>query len=85
LDVEAIEKAARETGAIVTAEEHLLQGGLGAGVARAVSERHPIPMEFVGIHDTYAESGTPQELLKKYGLTAQDIQSAAEKVLKRKK
>jgi transketolase len=85
LDVEAIEKAARETGAIVTVEEHLLQGGLGAGVARAVSERHPVPVEFVGIHDTYAESGTSQELLEKYGLTAKDIRSAAEKVLKRKK
>ena len=85
LDVDAIEKAARETGAIVTAEEHLLQGGLGSGVARAVSERFPVPMEFVGIHDTYAESGTPQELLEKYGLTAENIQEAAEKVLKRKK
>ncbi len=84
LDVEAIEKAARETGAIVTAEEHLLQGGLGAGVARAVPERHPVPMEFVGIHDTYAESGKPQELLEKYGLTARDIRAAAERALGRK-
>ena len=85
LDVEAIEQAARETGAIVTAEEHLLQGGLGAGVARAVSERYPVPMEFVGLQDTYAGSGEPQELLEKYGLTPQHIQSAAEKVLQRKK
>jgi len=84
LDVEAIERAARETGAIVTAEEHLLQGGLGAGVARLVSERHPVPMEFVGIQDTYAESGKPQELLEKYGLTPKHIQVAAEKVLQRK-
>jgi transketolase len=85
LDENAIEKAARETGAIVTAEEHLLQGGLGAGVARAVSERHPVPMELVGILDTYAESGTPQELLDKYGLTPRHIRAAAEKVLERKK
>lgn len=84
LDVDAVERAARETGAIVTAEEHLLQGGLGAGVARAASERHPVPMEFVGIQDTYAGSGKPQELLEKYGLTPKHIQAAAEKVLRRK-
>jgi transketolase len=84
LDVEAIEQAARETGAIVTAEEHLLQGGLGAGVARIVSERQPVPMEFVGIHDTYAQSGKPQELLEKYGLTADQIQTAAKKAIRRK-
>lgn len=85
LDVDAIELAARETGAIVTAEEHLLQGGLGAGVAHTVTERHPVPMEFVGVQDTYAGSGEPQELLEKYGLTPKHIQDAAEKVLKRKK
>jgi transketolase len=85
LDVEAIEEAARDTGAIVTAEEHLLQGGLGAGVARAVTERYPVPMEFVGIQDTYAGSGEPQELLEKYGLTPKHIQSAAQRVLRRKK
>jgi transketolase len=84
LDVDAIERAARETGAIVTAEEHLLQGGLGAGVARDVSERHPVPMEFVGIQDTYAGSGKPQELLEKYGLTPKHIHAAAERVLLRK-
>lgn len=84
LDVDAIEQAARETGAVVTAEEHLLQGGLGAGVACVISERHPVPIEFVGIQDTYAESGKPQELLEKYGLTAKHIQAAAEKALDRK-
>jgi transketolase len=85
LDVQAIEEAARETGAIVTAEEHLLQGGLGAGVARTVSERYPVPMEFVGIQDTYAGSGKPDELLEKYGLTPRHIKSAAEKIIQRKK
>jgi transketolase len=85
LDKDAIERAARETGAIVTAEEHLLQGGLGAGVARAVSERSPAPMEFVGIQDTYAESGKPDQLLEKYGLTAGHIRAAADRVLGRKK
>jgi transketolase len=84
IDVDAIERAARETGAILTAEEHLLQGGLGANVARAVSELYPVPMEFVGIHDTYAESGKPQELLEKYGLTAENIYQAAKKTVERK-
>lgn len=84
LDMDAVEKAARETGAIVTAEEHLLQGGLGAAVARAVTEHYPVPMEFVGIRDTYATSGKPQELLEEYGLTPSHIQTAAGKVLRRK-
>lgn len=81
LDEDAIVRAARETGAIVTAEEHLLQGGLGAGVARLVAERHPVPMSFVGIRDTYAESGSPQELMEAYGLMPEDIVAAAERAL----
>ncbi len=85
LDREAIEHAARETGAIVTAEEHLLAGGLGSGVARVVAERHPVPVEFVGIHDRYAESGKPQELLEKYGLLPRHIASAAKEAIQRKK
>jgi len=84
LDHEAIERAARETGAIVTAEEHLLDGGLGAAVARSVAERHPVPMALVGIDNRYAESGAPQELLDKYGLTARHIVEAAERALRRK-
>ncbi len=84
LDEEAITAAARETGAIVTAEEHLLQGGVGAGVARVVAERHPVPMGFVGIDNRYAESGTPQELLEKYGLTPYDIVRAVEETVARK-
>ena len=84
LDVESIELAARDTGAIVTAEEHLLAGGLGAGVARVIAETYPVPMAFVGIQDRYAESGKPQELLEKYGLTAGHIRLAAEQVLSQK-
>jgi transketolase len=83
LDAAAIERAAWETGAIVTAEEHLLQGGLGAGVARIVAERHPVPMGFVGIRNQYAESGEPQELLEKYGLMPADVRDAARRVLAR--
>jgi transketolase len=84
LDAEAIEKAARETGALVSAEEHLLEGGLGAGVARILAQHYPVPMEFVGIRDRYAESGQPQELLEKYGLSPRYIIEAVGKVLERK-
>jgi transketolase len=82
IDEDAIEKACQETGAIVTAEEHLLNGGLGSIVARVVTERHPVPMAFVGIHDTYAESGDPDLLFQKYGLTPENIRQAVMQVLK---
>jgi transketolase len=85
LDEDAIEQAARQTGAIVTAEEHLLDGGLGVAVARAVVEHHPVPMAFVGIRNVYAESGEAQELLQKYGLMPADIVMAAQHVVRRKK
>ena len=84
LDEETIAQAARECGALVTAEEHLLDGGLGSQVARAVAQHSPVPMEFVGIHNTYAESATPDQLMEKYGLTTPYIVSAVKKVLKRK-
>ncbi len=85
VDRDAIAKAASETGAIVVAEEHLVDGGLGVRVAQVVAETHPCVMEFVGIRDTYAESGTPDGLLDKYGLRAADIAAAARKALGRKK
>lgn len=84
VDEAAVAQAARECGAIVTAEEHLLDGGLGSQVARAVAKTHPVPMEFVGIKDTYAESATPDQLMEKYGLTAPYIVKAVKAVLKRK-
>lgn len=77
MDVAALTAAAQETGAIVTAEEHLLQGGMGSNVARVVAEQHPVPMRFVGLADTYTESGDPDDLLRKYKLTAVDIAAAA--------
>ncbi|MBI2805245.1 MAG: transketolase family protein [Planctomycetes bacterium] len=77
LDDAAVLSAARETGRIVVAEEHLLHGGLGSAVAMSVARQHPVPMRFVGINDTFAESGKPDELLAKYGLTAADIVRAA--------
>jgi transketolase len=85
LDREAIRRAAVETGAIVTAEEHLRDGGMGVRVAQVVAETQPCPMEFVGIQDTYAESATPEELLDKYGLVARDIAAAVRRVLARKR
>jgi transketolase len=84
LDEAAIAAAGRECGAIVCAEEHLLDGGLGSRVAAAVARTQPVPMEFVGIQNTYAESGTPDELMEKYGLTAPYIADAARRVMKRK-
>jgi len=85
LDKEAIRRAATETGAIVAAEEHLVDGGLGVRVAQAVGKLHPCPMEFIGLQNTYAESGTPEGLLDKYGLIARDLIAAARKVLTRKR
>ena len=76
IDEAAIIKAAEETGAIVTAEEHLEHGGLGSMVAQVVARHQPVPMEFVAIKDTYAQSGKPAELLQRYGLTAKDIAQA---------
>ena len=83
IDQNAIIKAAAETGAIVTAEEHLLHGGLGSIVARITAKNKPVPMEFVGIKD-YAMSGKPAELLERYGLTVKGIQDAVTCVVKRK-
>ena len=84
LDRDAIVKAAMETGAIITAEEHLRRGGLGSAVAQIVAEQWPVPMSFVAINDIYAKSGKPAELLKRYRLTAADIESAARSLIVRK-
>jgi len=84
VDESAIIKAAVDTGAIVTAEEHLENGGLGSIVARVVAGNHPAPLDFVAIKDTYASSGKPAELLERYGLTARDIEKAVRAVIKRK-
>jgi transketolase len=73
LDDAAVLAAANETGRIVVAEEHLLHGGLCSAVAMSAARQHPVPMRFVALRDTFAESGTPEGLLAKYGLTAADI------------
>ncbi|MDT0687142.1 transketolase family protein [Autumnicola psychrophila] len=84
LDAEAILKSVKKTGCVVTAEEHNFLGGLGESVARTLSENHPAPQEFVATQDTFGESGTPEQLMDKYGLNAEAIIKATEKVIKRK-
>lgn len=83
-DAEALEAAARESGAVVTAEEHLVYGGLSSVVARVLGERRPVPIRTVTLGDTYAESATPKELFEKYGLTAAAIAKAAREAVKAK-
>ncbi len=84
LDEEAIAAAARETGAIVTAEEHLVHCGLGSMLSQVVTATHPVPVGSVGMKDRYAESGSPAQLLEKYGLTADDIIREVRATLRRK-
>jgi len=84
LDADTILKSVAKTGCIVTAEEHNYYGGLGESVARVLTQNHPAPQEFVATNDTFGESGTPAQLMDKYGLNAAAIVAAAEKVLKRK-
>ncbi|MFC1767207.1 transketolase family protein [Candidatus Margulisiibacteriota bacterium] len=85
IDKELIVKCANETGAVVTAEEHSIIGGLGGAVAEVLGENAPVPMVRVGIKDMFGESGKPAELLEKYGLTSKEIISAVKTVIKRKK
>ena len=84
LDTAALERASHETGAFVVAEEHMHHGGLGSAVAQALVAGTPAPVEYVNLGDRYAESGKPDDLLAKYGMTAKNIVSAAERVLARK-
>ncbi len=85
LDEEAILKAARETGAVVTAEEHQILCGMGGAVAEVLVKHHLVPVEMVGIQDTFGESGTWEELMENYNVTWKDIVEASKKVLGRKK
>ncbi|MCJ2519420.1 MAG: transketolase family protein, partial [Candidatus Thermoplasmatota archaeon] len=84
LDVEAVLKAARDTGGIVTGEEHTMYGGLGSAVAEVLAQNYPIPLKIIGVPDTFGESGEGFELLEKYGLTAQKMLKAAMDVIRRK-
>ena len=84
LDEKAILKSVSKTGCVVTAEEHNYWGGLGESVSRCLAVHRPTPQEFVAVKDTFGESGRPAALMQKYGLNAENIVMAAEKVIKRK-
>lgn len=84
LDTKTIIECAKQTGAIVTAEEHQLYGGMGSAVAECLIQNAPVPMGMVGVHDTFGESGQPQELMDKYGLNANKIYEAVLSVKNKK-
>ena len=84
LDTEAIVNSVRKTRCVVTAEEHQISGGLGESVAQCLAQENPAPMEFVGVKDVFGESGTPEELMEKYGLSTSHIVEAAKKAYNRK-
>ena len=85
LDVDAVAGSISKTKCVVTAEEHNVLGGLGDAIAQVAARHFPVPIEYIGTNDTFGESGTPVELLKKYGLDTPNIVQAAEKVMARKK
>ena len=85
LDEEVVLTSIKKTGCAVTAEEHNIFGGMGDAVAQVAAKHFPVPIEYVGTNDTFGESGTPDQLLEKYGLTAGHIVSAAERAMSRKK
>jgi transketolase len=84
LDEQVIIRAAKTTGAVVTVEEHQVSGGLGGAVAEVLAKNFPCPIEFIGMPDSFGESGQADELLKKYGMKAKDIAEATKRVIKRK-
>lgn len=84
LDREAILKTARKTGCVVTAEEHMINGGLGDAVAQVLSQEMPTPQEYVGVNDTFGESATPDELMAKYGIDTKDVIAACKRAIARK-
>lgn len=84
LDEETVVSVAQKTGAVVTAEEHSVMGGLGGAVAETLAKRYPVPIEMVGVTDKFGESGTPGELIKHFGLTPEDIAAAVQRSLERK-
>lgn len=84
IDVEAVISVVRRAGAVVTAEEHQINGGMGSAVAEVLAQNYPVPMEFVGVHDLFGQSGKPEELMEYYGMGVKDIISAVKKVAGRK-
>jgi transketolase len=85
IDSDLLERCSRETGAIVTAEDHNIHGGLGGAVAEALAATKPCPIEFIGVKDTFGASGDPEELAQHFGITAPFIAEAAKRAIARKK
>jgi len=85
LDEKAIISAAKKCGAVVSVEEHQVAGGLGGAIAECLAKNKPVPMEFIGLQDTFGESGPPNDLIKKYGMDVKDIIQAVKKAIRRKK
>ncbi|HVF69471.1 MAG TPA: transketolase C-terminal domain-containing protein [Xanthomonadales bacterium] len=84
LDIEGILNYTNQTGAIVTAEDHQVMGGMGSAIAEALAAHNPLPIEFIGLQNTFAETGTPADLIKKYGMDTNAIKEAVKRVIKRK-
>ena len=82
-DNKAVLDSVAKTGCVVSAEEHMINGGLGDSIAQLLSRSNPVPQEYVGVNDTFGESGTPDELIKKYGIDTANVVAAAEKVIER--
>jgi len=85
LDGEAVLEHGKKAGAVVTVEEHQISGGLGGAIAELLAHRAPLPIEFIGMQNTFGESGTPAELIEKYGMGVQAIMAAVKKALRRRK
>ncbi len=85
IDEATIIKAGLDAGAVVTVEEHQVQGGMGSAVAEVLAKHAPVPIEFIGVQSRFGESGKPEELMKAFGLDVSDIIAAAKKVINRKK
>lgn len=84
MDEESVVRLSKECGAVVTVEEHQVMGGMGSAVAEVLAQKQPVPIEFIGVHDQFGQSGDPSELIQHYGMDAPAIQKAALRVLKRK-
>ncbi len=84
MDEKTIIQIAKDSGAVVTVEEHQIAGGMGSAVAEVLVKNHPVPMEFIGVKDRFGESGAPWDLVEKFGMGVDDIKAAVKKVLKRK-
>ena len=84
MDEKTIIEAAKDAGAVVTVEEHQVHGGMGSAVAEVLAKNFPVPMEFVGVQNRFGESGTPEELIERFGMGVSHIKDAVKRVLTRK-